>query len=139
MKKFEVVMRRNVLWSICLLFGLLMLSACSDDDNTEPSDVQNSLIGTWEVLSVDAISDYGEVEIGFNVGDYLIFDGNNTGNINGDGFEWNLSDNRLTIKETSGETFPAPFEIESLDKSRLILILDMDSFLYATMELKRIS
>lgn len=139
MKKFEVVMRRNVLWSICLLFGLLMLSACSDDDNTEPSDVQNSLIGTWEVLSVDATSDYGEVEIGFNVGDYLIFAENNTGNINGDGFEWNLSGTRLTITETSGETFPAPFEIESLEGDRLILILDMDSFLYATMELKRIS
>lgn len=78
----------RVLWALLLLAGVFTMSACSDDDDDEPVNVeQSAVLGTWEMqqasLQMKVPGTAQKVTI-----DFRVVGGKTVPYLNGQRFDW---------------------------------------------------
>jgi len=131
MKKFH-----TALAMLALFVAALSLTACGGDDEDEIDD-NNSIVGLWEVVSIDFNGADG-VESELRVGDRLYINANGTFNDTEDSGRWTLNGKVLTFYTDGEYQVPAVFEISRLTSNELVLKIDYGIF-KATIKYKRVS
>ena len=131
MKKFH-----TALAMLALFVAALSLTACGGDDEDEIGD-NNSIVGLWEVVSIDFNGADG-VESELRVGDRLYINANGTFNDTEDSGRWTLNGKVLTFYTDGEYQVPAVFEISRLTSNELVLKIDYGIF-KATIKYKRVS
>ena len=110
----------------------------SDNTNDEDEiDDNNSIVGLWEVVSIDFNGADG-VESELRVGDRLYINANGTFNDTEDSGRWTLNGKVLTFYTDGEYQVPAVFEISRLTSNELVLKIDYGIF-KATIKYKRVS
>jgi len=125
-------MKRTKLFTLLLITLIVFASACNKDDN--PVSPENDIVGTW-VLTKLILPDYGNMEITpQQVGISATFkmksdhtfevtftdaDGSDT-----DTGTWSVSNGKITMKSSSGETQTFDYEISG-NKLRITLQMDL--------------
>lgn len=128
-----------ITFAIMAVFGLALVS-CGGDDDEDDIDAEATIVGTWEVTSIDASYSIGEATRA--VGDKMTFRSNGT-YVDGDDYgKWKKEGNKLTVtSEDSSEpgvvNIPAVFTITQLTRSVMELKLDY-GMLTVVMRLKRV-
>jgi len=125
-------MKRTKLFTLLLITLIVFASACNKDDN--PVSPENDIVGTW-VLTKLILPDYGNMEITpqqagisatfkmksdhtFEV-TFTDSDGSDT-----DTGTWSVSNGKITMKSSSGETQTFDYEISG-NKLRITLQMDL--------------
>lgn len=121
---------------LAMMVAVLGLTACGDDEEDEIDD-NNSIVGLWEVVSIDFNGADG-VESELRVGDRLYINANGTFNDTEDSGRWTLNGKVLTFYTDGEYQVPAVFEISRLTSNELVLKIDYGLF-NATIKYKRVS
>lgn len=121
-----------------VLFCALPFSSCSSDDDVEA----DSIIGKWYVTNVESSSAFGEVEEEWEVGDWILFNEDETctwtqiGEIINAKYE--IDNNILSVFDIDSEDFiPFSYKIAKLTSDELILTIEAGGLLEARIELER--
>lgn len=143
------------IWAFALMavFSFVAVS-CGDDDKDDGIQGDTTIVGTWEVTSIDLSSAYGEgYEIGgFEIGDIEVIDGLKVGdrvtfNANGtyqtryETGKWSVKGNALTMTSDDveyDEVVISYMNIKSLTSTLLDLVLDYEGFFQYEVKFKRV-
>lgn len=118
-------------------FSLVCVSCEEDSD-----DVSASIVGTWEITSInyDSVFDVEEDE-GYSVGDKCEFNADGTYSFPGEEGKYSYVENTLTLYPQNDDSdiisIPAEFEVTKLTSKELVMELDY-GFLSAEIKLKRV-
>ena len=126
----------STIMMLAMMIAALSLTACGGDDEDEIDD-NNSIVGLWEVVSIDFNGADG-VESELRVGDRLYINANGTFNDTEDSGRWTLNGKVLTFNTDGEYQVPAVFEISRLTSNELVLKIDYGIF-KATIKYKRVS
>ena len=143
------------IWAFALMavFSLVAVS-CGDDDKDDAIQGDTTIVGTWEVISVDFSSPYGagdeiggfeigdiEVVDGLKVGDRVTFNANGTYQTRYETGRWSVKGNVLNMMpdDMDDEDFVISYmNIKSLTSTLLDLILDYEGFFQYEVKFKRV-
>ena len=143
------------IWAFALMavFSLVAVS-CGDDDKDDAIQGDTTIVGTWEVTSVDFSSPYGAGDEigGFEIGDIEVVDGLKAGDrvtFNADGTfktryetgRWSVNGNVLTMMSDDveyDEIVISYMNIKSLTSTLLDLVLDYEGFFQYEVKFKRV-
>lgn len=123
---------------VAVLLSSLTFISCSSDDDVEA----DSIIGKWYVTNVESSSAFGEVEEEWEVGDWILFNEDETctwtqiGEIINAKYE--IDNNILSVFDIDSEDFiPFSYKIAKLTSDELILTIEAGGLLEARIELER--
>jgi hypothetical protein len=143
------------IWAFALMavFSFVVVS-CGDDDKDDAIQGDTTIVGTWEVTSVDFSSPYGagdeiggfeigdiEVIDGLKVGDRVTFNANGTYQTRYETGKWSVKGNALTMTSDDveyDEVVISYMNIKSLTSTFLDLILDYEGFFQYEVKFKRV-
>ena len=143
------------IWAFALMavFSLVAVS-CGDDDKDDAIQGDATIVGTWEVTSVDFSSPYGagdeiggfeigdiEVVDGMKVGDRVTFNANGTYQTRYETGRWSVKGNVLNMMpdDMDDEDFVISYmNIKSLTSTLLDLVLDYEGFFKYEVKFKRV-
>ena len=143
------------IWAFALMavFSLVAVS-CGDDDKDDAIQGDTTIVGTWEVTSVDFSSPYGagdeiggfeigdiEVVDGMKVGDRVTFNANGTYQTRYETGRWSVKGNVLNMMpdDMDDEDFVISYmNIKSLTSTLLDLVLDYEGFFKYEVKFKRV-
>ena len=125
----------STIMMLAMMVAALSITACGGDDEEDASD--NSIVGVWEVVSVDFKSSDGEGG-DVKVGDRLYINADGTFRDTEDSGRWTLNGKTITFIASGDYMIPAVFEISKLSSNELVLKMDYGVF-QATIKYKRVS
>ena len=125
-----------IAFAIMAVFGL-SLASCGGDDDEDDIDAEPTIVGTWEVTSIDADTSIEGLTFTGEIGNKITFRSNGTYVSNSDNGKWEKKGNTLTVISDDSYTIPTVFTIPQLTRSVMELKLDY-GMLTVVMRLKRV-